>query len=221
MGIDFIDLGRLDFLSSYIIQRQLVEKRITCEIGDKIIFVEHESCFTIGRTASSEDIEDCQLAAIDHSIPMYHTDRGGGITYHGPGQIVMYPIINLRERQLDLINYLRKLETIALKFLSFYNIRAFRKEALRGGWTEKGKVASIGIGVSHWVSYHGMSLNINCNLGYFSLIRPCGLDSKNITSLEGLGITTWLSDTKGILKSISMEEFSVGDTRLEAAASLA
>lgn len=170
------DLGFSEYKTSWDIQRRLVEARANGLIEDVLILVEHPHVLTLGRKGDLKNI-------LSDVIPTHHVERGGDVTYHGPGQIVGYPILKLDDGRLDLHRYLRNLEEVLIQALAEWGIKAERS-LQTGVWVNGKKIASIGIAVSRWVSYHGFALNANTDLSYFALIRPCGLESETITSMQ-------------------------------------
>lgn len=178
MNLNILDLGLKDFGEVLKIQYELVEKRFHSEISDTVILVEHPHVFTVGRKSDSKNIHD-------KSIPVFKTERGGDITYHGPGQIVAYPIINI-EKKKDVHFFLRTLEEIIIATLRNYNLYASRREKFTGVWVNEKKIASIGVSFKNWISFHGLALNVSTDLSYFYKINPCGLESSVMTSMEEL-----------------------------------
>ncbi len=176
-NIVFQDLGLMDYLEALELQHRLVEKRIAGEIHDTVLLLEHSDVYTLGRRGLEENI-------IDRSIPVYRVERGGDATYHGPGQLVVYPIVNLNENRLGVAEFVRILETVCINMLSRYGIRAELVEKKPGVWVNGKKIASIGLAVKNWVTYHGLALNINTDLSKFYGIRPCGMDPDMMTSLH-------------------------------------
>jgi len=173
-----IDLGLRDYEESYKIQKELVDKRRRGDIGDSLILAEHPPIFTIGRLGRIENLLK------NNGVQVLRVDRGGDITFHGPGQLILYPIINLKENGLGLHEYMRRLESAAIYFLRQYSVEAVRSEGRTGVWVGEKKIASIGIAASSWITYHGMSINLNVDLEYFSMINPCGMKDALVTSLE-------------------------------------
>lgn len=143
-----------------------------------MIICQHPHTITQGRTSKQENILISESEIKRLGIDFYKTDRGGDVTYHGPGQIVAYPIFDLGQFKKDLKYFLKKLEEVANSFLKLYNIKAKIKQGFTGVWVDEEKIASIGIGVRNWITYHGIAININPNLDFFSFIKPCGLDVK-------------------------------------------
>ncbi len=182
-----LDLGRIDYEECYMVQKTFVGKRRLGEIDDSLILAEHNEVFTIGRTGAMDNllISNETLASI--GIKILRVDRGGDVTFHGPGQLVIYPIIDLKNAGKDLHRYLRDLEEAAIRFLDAYSVSGERVYRKTGVWVSGKKIVSIGVGASNWVTFHGMSININCDLNFFSMINPCGMKDVEMTSLELAG----------------------------------
>ncbi len=168
----------MDYLSCWNLQKKLVDLRIEGSIDDCLILVEHDHVLTLGRRGNRENIVE------KVSIPIYQVERGGDVTYHGKGQLVGYPIISLQERSLDIGSYIRNLEEVIIRAVRFFGIEGYRVTNHPGVWYKEKKLCSIGIAIKKWVSYHGFALNVNTDLSYFKLIKPCGLDSDKITSMS-------------------------------------
>ncbi|PIA52436.1 hypothetical protein AQUCO_01000365v1 [Aquilegia coerulea] len=170
-------------------QRSIVEKRhdlieLDQDCSDTLIVLQHSPVYTLG-TGSSE--EYLNFDRKDAPYDIYQTERGGEVTYHGPGQLVMYPIINLRYHEMDLHWYLRALEEVVIRVLSStFSIKASRIEGLTGVWVGNQKLAAIGIRVSRWVTYHGLALNVTTDLSPFKQIVPCGIRDRQVGSIKGL-----------------------------------
>jgi lipoate-protein ligase B len=172
-----LDLGRRGYDEVWKLQSRLVDARARDEIPDTLILVEHDHVITLGRRTSNENL-------LPQSIPVYHVDRGGDATYHGPGQLVGYPIIKLSDH--DVHRYLRLLEEVLIRASRKYGINSERKQGHTGVWASGKKLASIGVAVNKWITFHGFALNVNTDLEYFGLIRPCGLDPSTMTSMKAL-----------------------------------
>ena len=142
--------------------------------------------FTIGRRGDISNLLVGQDSLSGRGIRLVRTDRGGDITFHGPGQIIAYPIIDLKNRGRDLHRFLRDLERAAIDLLDDYLVEAGRVAGRTGVWVDGAKVASIGIGSSNWVTYHGLSINVSCDLGFFEMIQPCGIEGARATSIENI-----------------------------------
>jgi lipoate-protein ligase B len=160
-------------------QKKLVERRINGEISDSLILVEHDHVLTLGRNSHEENI-------LMSGLPRFEIERGGDVTYHGPGQLVAYPIISLTANNLGVRPYIERLEKVVIDSMSTYGLTTVGKLGpLTGVWVEgKRKIASIGVAVSHWVTYHGLALNVTTDLSYFQKIKPCGFEAAVMTSLE-------------------------------------
>jgi lipoate-protein ligase B len=178
-----LDLGHIDYEDCYRIQKDLVNKRRLGEIEDSLIFAEHNEVFTIGRSGKTDNILVPAGMLAASGLKVLKVDRGGDVTYHGPGQLVAYPVIDLKDSGKDLHSYLRDLEESAIRFLKDYSVCAGRIEDKTGVWVSGKKIASVGIGASNWVTFHGLSVNINCDLKFFSMINPCGIKDVEMTSL--------------------------------------
>jgi lipoyl(octanoyl) transferase len=170
------------------LQRSLVEDRRAGRVGDVLLFVEHPHVLTLGvrgdggrgHILASPDA----LAAL--GVAVYETGRGGDITYHGPGQVVGYPILDLRPDRCDVHRYVRDLEDVLIRTAADYGIRAARVEGLTGVWVGEDKLAAIGVRIARWITSHGFALNVNTDLSYFDLIVPCGIVGRGVTSLSRL-----------------------------------
>lgn len=184
INVDLVDLGITDYKATYKFQKEAVRNRQLQEINDTLILTEHNSVFTIGRTGSRTNILVEPHVLATHKIRVYEIDRGGDVTYHGPGQIVIYPILDLTQYKKDIHLYLRNLEWVIIDFLAKHNIKGKRRNNFTGIWVGQKKIASIGIGISKWVTYHGISINISTDLKYFTMINPCGLMGQGVTSLS-------------------------------------
>ncbi len=185
MKLDVIKTGNIHYKKAYNMQLELLEKRKNDEINDTLLLVEHPPVFTIGTSGTSDNITVSKDFLKKSGIDVFETNRGGDITYHGPGQIVGYPILNLKEHKKDLHWLLRSYEEIFIRLLKKeYDITAERIKGLTGVWVGDEKITAIGVGVRHWITYHGFAFNINPNLNHFSYIIPCGIQDKGVTSLE-------------------------------------
>ena len=179
-----IDLGLIPYSEAYTKQKEAVEARKKDSVPDTLLIAEHPAVFTMGRTGSRDNLLVDEEVLRHKSISLIDVDRGGDITFHGPGQIVLYPIIDLKVRGQDLYKYIRDLEECVIDFLATFDIKAHRIEGQSGVWVNNRKIGFVGIGVSKWVSFHGISININTDLSYFSMIRSCGIQGVEITSLS-------------------------------------
>ncbi|MCS6806294.1 MAG: lipoyl(octanoyl) transferase LipB [Acidobacteriota bacterium] len=178
-------LGRARYGPVWQWQRRCLQRRQRGEIPDQLILVEHEPVITLGRNAALDNVlvDEATLAA--YGIELHHIERGGDVTFHGPGQLVGYPIVHLRERGIaGPVRYVWMLEEVLIEALAEYGVEAFRREKMRGVWTDRGKIAALGVHVSRGVTMHGFALNVNTNLDYYQLIVPCGLTDRRVTSLS-------------------------------------
>lgn len=174
-------LGRVSFGDALALQEKIVaEKRIDHSLGDELLLLEHEPVYTIGRTPDQSSLRG--VAHLPH--PLFPINRGGQATYHGPGQLIGYPIIDLRQCGQDLHRYLRWLETLLMETLAEVGIAATTRPGLTGVWVEDRKIASIGVGVRHWITMHGFALNVGGDLAPFDQIVPCGIANVTMTSIE-------------------------------------
>ena len=174
-------LGRVSFRDALAMQEALVaEKRADHSLGDELLLLEHEPVYTIGRTPDQSSLRS--VAHLPH--PLYPINRGGQATYHGPGQLIGYPIIDLRQYGQDLHRYLRWLEGLLIETLAEVGIGATTRPGLTGVWINDRKIASIGVGVRHWITMHGFALNVGGDLSPFDQIVPCGIANVTMTSME-------------------------------------
>ena len=178
------------------LQRRIHDLRVKNEVPDTLIFTEHEHVYTIGKAGGWEDLKVKKEFLNLIGAEVYEVDRGGKVTYHGPGQIVGYPIFNLVEMKLDLHKFLRKIEEAIILTLLDYGVKAERISGLTGVWVDGKKIASIGIKVSRWVSMHGFAFNVSTELKFFDWIFPCGLKDVEMVSLERLIGKVDISDVK-------------------------
>ena len=174
-------LGRMSFAEALALQEQLVaQKRADHSLGDELLLLEHDPVYTIGRTPNQSSL----LGAAHLPYPLFPINRGGQATYHGPGQVIGYPIIDLRRCGQDLHRYLRWLEDLLVETLAELGIAAATRSGLTGVWVENRKIASIGVGVRHWITMHGFALNVSGDLSPFDQIVPCGIANVTMTSIE-------------------------------------
>jgi lipoyl(octanoyl) transferase len=181
-------LGRMAYPDALALQRSLVEERRAGRIPDTLLFVEHPPVLTLGVRGDGGRSHilatDDALAA--RGIEVHETGRGGDITYHGPGQIVGYPIIDLNPDRRDVHRYVRDLESVLIRTAADYGIEAGRIEGLTGVWVGNEKLAAIGVRIARWITSHGFALNVTTDLDHFSLIVPCGISDRGVTSLARL-----------------------------------
>ena len=186
MKCQLIDLGLIDFLDAYQFQQQTVTQVLNDACG-RLIFCEHPAVLTMGRISDERFLLADPKTLRRQKIELVRVDRGGEVTFHGPGQMIVYPILALQDSSRDLKIFLWKLEEVVIDLLRYFGIVANRQKGMTGVWVKEKKIASIGIGVKKWVSYHGIGLNVNTDLSLFSLIKPCGLDVVMTSLAQELG----------------------------------
>jgi lipoate-protein ligase B len=179
-------LGTVPYEVALKLQRGLMQSRAEGRIGDVLLLLQHPSVFTVGRFRGGADLIVPPETLVREGIAVFHTSRGGGITYHGPGQLVGYPVLNLKENGLGVREYIWKLESAIIKLLLALGIRSYWLAGYPGVWVGERKVCSIGIHISHYITTHGFALNVTNDLRYFKYIRPCGLASEAMTSVSEL-----------------------------------
>ena len=178
--MDFRWLGRVDYNEGLVLQNTLVSERQEGLIGDTTLLLEHDPVYTIGRTRDRSSLRETK--SLPH--PVVETNRGGQATYHGPGQLVGYLILDLNSYGRDLHTYLRQIESFLIDFANSLGIESTRREGLTGTWVENRKLASIGVGVRKWISMHGFGLNVTDDLSGYQAITPCGISEVQMTSLS-------------------------------------
>ena len=181
-----VKAGCLDYQAAWDLQKELFERRLAGDIEDTLLLTEHPHTYTLGKSGQEENLLADEFALKRQGIEVFRIDRGGDITYHGPGQIVGYPILDLHQHYLDVHRFLRDLEEVIIQTLSDYKIAASRVEGLTGVWVDGAKVAAIGVKVTRWITMHGFAFNVNTDLSYFGNIVPCGITDKPVTSMEKL-----------------------------------
>lgn len=187
--MNVIWLGTLDYDKGLLLQRELVQLRYQGEIGDLLVLLEHPPSITLGRGGNITNIVASSQYLSDHGVVVTETDRGGDVTYHGPGQLVGYPILCLSNAGRDVHAYLRSLEQGLINTLSEIGVPSRRFSPHTGVWVGDEKIAAIGVKVSKWVTSHGFALNVNPDMDHFNLIVPCGIRDYGVTSLHKLGYT--------------------------------
>ena len=180
----YCDLGLIDYKEAWDLQRETFELRVNNKIPDVIYLLEHPNTYTLGKTADHKNLVGSEEYLSSNKISVYDIDRGGDITYHGPGQIVGYPIINLTNWQQDTHKYLRALEETIIQTCAEYGINSGRVPKYTGVWVEDRKIAAIGIKVTRWITMHGFAFNVSTDLSFFSGIIPCGISDKDVTSIK-------------------------------------
>jgi len=199
-----VDLGLVDYSYAYEFQKQVLDKIRYGNEPHALILCEHPHTITQGRMTKESDLLISPLKLKQLGVSNYSVERGGRITYHGPGQLVAYPVFDLNKLKKDLKFFLWSLEEVIINFLNNFNLEAERKPGYTGVWIEDKKIASIGIAVKKWITFHGLAINLNTDLEYFSLIKPCGLDVR-MTSLSQIMGREIVIDNR--LKERLVEEF--------------
>lgn len=234
--VNFEDLGKMDYKTAWDLQENLLQKNVrikstrsqvfASEIPDTnhsqkdtthhLLFVEHPPVYTLGKSGHIENILITEEERIAQEIEFFHTNRGGDITFHGPGQVVGYPIFDLEKFYTDIGKYLRNLEEVVIHTMAAYGLKGERSKGETGVWLDtdiKGrerKICAIGVRCSRWVTMHGFAFNVNTDLGYFNNIVPCGIPDKQVTSLEKeLGRIVPVSEVKEKLKKSFEEVFDI------------
>jgi len=182
--LTYCDLGFIDYKEAWDLQHEIHTKRVAGEVEDAFFLLEHPNTYTLGKTAHRENLKSSEDYLRENQISVYDIDRGGDITYHGPGQIVGYPIIDLNNWYKDTHKYLRALEEVIIKTCSEYGLNCDRNLKHTGVWIGDKKIAAIGIKVSRWITMHGFAFNVNTDLNLFNGIIPCGIQDKSVTSLS-------------------------------------
>lgn len=208
MTIEVCHLGRTRFAEAWELQRQLFELSLRGVTGDLLLLTEHEPVYTLGKGADQNHLLASDEELSRDGTEVFRIDRGGDITYHGPGQIVGYPILNLQRHTPDIHKYLRDLEEVIIRALDRFDIQGAREDGLTGVWVHGEKIAALGVRVSKWVTMHGFALNVNTDLQRFARIIPCGIFHKGVTSMEQiLGLNLPLADVEVILSESFSEVF--------------
>ena len=200
--LEIVDLRRMRYTDALAIQQQLVEERKRGNGVDHLLFVEHPHVVTLGRNAKEQHVLASEEILARSGIALYETDRGGDVTYHGPGQIVGYPILDLREWKRDVDAYFSGVEQALIDALAIFRIYARRvaQRGYEGVWVDGAKIAAIGVHISRWITSHGFALNVETDLSYFKYIVPCGL-TKPVCSLRSLGC---LASREEVMRAIAV-----------------
>lgn len=182
MSINIINLGQCSYKISLEHQDNIHSRVSEQKITDSIIFVEHEHVYTLGKNADQNNI----LSNYPKDVEIHNIDRGGDVTYHGPGQLVGYPIINIKNLNMSIGRYVHTLEKILINTLAMFDIKSKRRDKLIGVWVGEEKIAAIGVRVKNGITKHGFALNVNTDLSYYDGIIPCGIDNCKVTSMKQL-----------------------------------
>ena len=195
------NIGRKSYKAVLDLQKEMQQQRINGNIKDTLILVEHDPVYTLGKNAN----EDHLLQSRDESVDVFNIERGGDITFHGPGQLVGYPILDLSNYKKSVSWYMRTLEQVLIDTLIEFKIIAQRNEGLTGVWVGDEKIAALGVRISRWVTMHGFSLNVNPDLSFYDGIIPCGIFDHGVTSMEQLLGETQNNDN---VKNMVIEKFN-------------
>ena len=178
-----IDLGLVDYEKAWDLQHHLWARRVEGQVPNLLLLLEHPHVITLGRRGNRSHLIISPEILETMKIPIFHVERGGDVTYHGPGQMVVYPILDLKDYGYRLIRYVDQLEEVILRVLKDFGIEGRKDPSNRGVWVNGDKIASIGVAIKRWVSFHGFSLNYETDLKYFDLINPCGLVGQKMTTM--------------------------------------
>ena len=206
MMLQVQDLGNSPYKRTWELQKELQLQRIENNIDDTLLLVEHEPVYTFGKNADENHL----LQNYPENVKLFHIERGGDITFHGPGQIVGYPILDLHNYKMSISWYMRALEEVIIRSLDKFGISADRKDGLTGVWVEDKKIAALGVRISRWVTMHGFALNVNTDLAYYDSIIPCGIFDYGITSMKHiLGEKQNISKIKSTLSAVFLDVFQL------------
>ena len=192
LAVEHLPLGRAPYGRTWRLQERLHALRVAGSIPDTVLTVEHDPVFTVGRSGSRRNLLVSDAVLERAGIPVFEVERGGDITYHGPGQLVVYPIVDLRRRGSSVHAYVRGLEEAVIGFLDDFGVAAQRRTGYPGVWIASRKIASIGVYVRRWVTRHGVALNLDVDRSHFAMIRPCGLD------VDIVSLSDFVADPPGV-----------------------
>ena len=209
--IDILDLGLSPFKEVWDLQKELVKKRQNGQIKDTLILAEHEPVYTLGKNANENHI----LQNSPRDVKTYQIERGGDVTYHGPGQLVGYPIIDLHNYNKSISCYMRSLEQLIIVTLAEFRVTAERKDGLTGVWVGDEKIAALGVRVTRWITMHGFALNVSPDLTYYSGIIPCGIFEYGVTSMaKQLTDQVAVDSVKQVLIEKFMNQFQTAESMI-------
>ena len=201
LEVQILDLGQKPYKDVWNLQKKMQLKRLNGDIGDVLILVEHDPVYTLGKNANPNHL----LQSRDRSIDVFNIERGGDITFHGPGQLVGYPILDLSNYKKSVSWYMRSLEQLTIDVLSEFKISAKRVEGLTGVWVGDEKIAAQGVRLTKWITMHGFSININTDLSFYDGIIPCGIFNRGVTSMKEILNRT---QKMGKVKSLVIDKFN-------------
>ena len=209
--IDILDLGLSPFKEVWDLQKELVKKRQNGQIKDTLILAEHEPVYTLGKNANENHI----LQNSPRDVKTYQIERGGDVTFHGPGQLVGYPIMDLHNYNKSISCYMRSLEQLIIDTLAEFRVTAERKDGLTGVWVGDEKIAALGVRVTRWITMHGFALNVSPDLTYYSGIIPCGIFEYGVTSMaKQLTIEVAVDSVKQVLIEKFMNQFQTAESMI-------
>ena len=209
--IDIMDLGLSPFKEVWDLQKELVKKRQNGQIKDTLILAEHEPVYTLGKNANENHI----LQNSPRDVKTYQIERGGDVTFHGPGQLVGYPIMDLHNYNKSISCYMRSLEQLIIDTLAEFRVTAERKDGLTGVWVGDEKIAALGVRVTRWITMHGFALNVSPDLTYYSGIIPCGIFEYGVTSMaKQLTIEVAVDSVKQVLIEKFMNQFQTAESMI-------
>ena len=209
--IDILDLGLSPFKEVWDLQKELVKKRQNGQIKDTLILAEHEPVYTLGKNANENHI----LQNSPRDVKTYQIERGGDVTFHGPGQLVGYPIMDLHNYNKSISCYMRSLEQLIIDTLAEFRVTAERKDGLTGVWVGDEKIAALGVRVTRWITMHGFALNVSPDLTYYSGIIPCGIFEYGVTSMaKQLTIEVEVDSVKQVLIEKFMNQFQTDESMI-------
>ncbi len=191
----FCRLGTVDYAEAHCLQKELQGQRVRGEVDDVVLLLEHPPVLTMGRSAKAQHVLAAPELLDARGIQVHEVGRGGDVTYHGPGQLVAYPIIDLKPDRKDVRKYVASLEETMIRTCADFGLAAGRIEGLNGAWIGERKVGAVGVRISRWVTMHGLALNVSSDLRQFEMIVPCGIEDKGVTSVSAeLGRTLQVAD---------------------------
>jgi len=205
--MDVRDLGLIDYNDAWRIQQQMVAQVIEDRARSFLLMCEHPAVLTLGRLADRKHILYSEQELARQGVSVVPVDRGGEVTLHAPGQLVVYPILNLEQYGKDLHRYLSMLEEAGIDFLKSFEVEGARVKGKTGVWVGERKLISVGIGVRKWVSFHGLSINIHNDLGLYRMIRPCGLDAAMTSLARETGRAVAMTPAKQVMEEIFKKRF--------------
>ncbi len=200
-------LARCGYAQALALQESLVARKLAGETDDYLLLLEHDPVYTLGRGADAGDLMGADERL---GVPVFRVGRGGGVTFHGPGQLVAYPILTLTKAARDVRRYLRALEDVLLATCESFGVMGSRREGQTGVWVQDGKIASIGVGIRHWTTLHGIALNVSTDLSFFSAIVPCRMPEVRMTSLAcELGREVPMREVESVFARLFCRAFDV------------